>query len=89
MICNCGISLSHSLASLSKSYIMGCPHARGDNPQAEASGLSYAYVDKHNISIFNNLQFAHQEIYPAKGGKGGINHDIYMSLDMTKGTFWQ
>ena len=30
---------------LSKSYTMVCPHVRGDNPRALASGLSYVLVD--------------------------------------------
>ena len=31
---------------------MGCPHVRGDNPRALASGLSYVQVDKHGITIY-------------------------------------
>ena len=30
---------------------MGCPHVRGDNPRALASGLFYVQVDKHGITI--------------------------------------
>ena len=33
------------------SYTMCCPPVRGDNPRALASGLSYALVDKHGITI--------------------------------------
>ena len=37
----------------SKSYTMGCPPVRGDNPRALASGLSYVQVEKtwHNYFI--------------------------------------
>ena len=34
---------------------MGCPHVRGDNPRALASGLSYVQVDKHGITILYHL----------------------------------
>ena len=34
---------------------MGCPPVRGDNPRALASGLSYAQVDKHGITILYHL----------------------------------
>ena len=37
--------------SLGYSYTMACPSARGDNPRAVASGLSYVHVDKHGITI--------------------------------------
>ena len=49
----------HKLNScwLSNSYTMGCPHVRGDNPRALASGLSYPQVDKHGIT---NLYHLHQ-----------------------------
>ena len=40
---------------VSNSYTMGCPHVRGENPQALASGLSYVQVDKHGITIINHL----------------------------------
>ena len=40
---------------LSKSYTMGCPPVRGDNPRALASGLSYVQVDKHGITILYHL----------------------------------
>ena len=62
---------------------MGCPPVRGDNPRALASGLSYVQVDKHGITILYHLhQFdlAHQVIFHAKVGKGGINFvtfDVY------------
>ena len=32
-----------------------CPHVRGDNPRAFASGLSYVQVDKHGITILYHL----------------------------------
>ena len=31
---------------------MGCLPARGDNPRALASGLSYVHVDNHGIYLF-------------------------------------
>ena len=34
---------------------MSCPHIRGDNPLALASGLSYVEVDKHGINILYHL----------------------------------
>ena len=37
------------------SYTMGCPPVRGDNQRALASGLSYAQVDKHDITILYHL----------------------------------
>ena len=37
--------------STSNSYTMGCPPVRGDNPRALASGLSYAQVDEHGITV--------------------------------------
>ena len=40
---------------LRKSYTMGCPPVRGDNPRAVASGLSYVQVDKHGITILYHL----------------------------------
>ena len=43
------------LSSLSISYTMGCPPVRGDNPRALASGLSYAQVDKHGITVLYHL----------------------------------
>ena len=55
---------------------MGCPPVRGDNPRALASGLSYVQVDKHGITILCHLHqcdLAHQVIFHAKVGKGGIN----------------
>ena len=39
----------------SNSYTMGCPHVRGDNPRALASGLSYVQVDTHGITILYHL----------------------------------
>ena len=40
---------------LCNSYTMACPHVHGDNPRALASGLSYAQVDKHRITILYHL----------------------------------
>ena len=54
---------------------MGCPHVRGDNPRALACGLSYVQVDKHGITIYatyTSVDLAHQELFHAKVGKGGI-----------------
>ena len=34
------------------SYTMGCPHVRGDNPRALASGLSYVQVDNPWYNYF-------------------------------------
>ena len=41
--------------AISNSYTIGCPPARGDNPRALASGLSYVQVDKHGITILYHL----------------------------------
>ena len=60
---------------LCNSYTIGCPPVRGDNPRALASGLSYVQVDKHGITILYHLHHcnpAHQVIFHAKVGKGGI-----------------
>ena len=60
---------------LSNSYTMGCPHVRGDNPRALASGLSYVQVDKHGITILYHLHqrdLVHHETFCAKVGNGGI-----------------
>ena len=60
---------------LSNSYIMGCPPVCGNNPRALASGLSYVQVDKHGILFYTtyiNVDLAHQVIFHAKLGKGGI-----------------
>ena len=54
---------------------MGCPHVRGDNPRALASGLSYVQVDKHGRTIFTTyiiVDLGQHEIFRAKVGKGGI-----------------
>ena len=34
---------------------MACPHVRGDNPRALASGLSYVQVDKHGIDVAHSI----------------------------------
>ena len=60
---------------ISNSYAMGCLPVRGDNPRALASGLSYVQVDKHGITIlitYISVDLAHDEIFRAKVGKGGI-----------------
>ena len=54
---------------------MACPPVRGDNPRALASGLSYVQVDIHgktNICV----DLAHQVIFHANVGKGGINFEF-------------
>ena len=38
-----------------KSFTIGRPPVRGDNPRALACGLSYVQVDKHGITTFNHL----------------------------------
>ena len=35
------------------SYNVVCPHVRGDNQRAIASGLSYVHVDRHGIIIIS------------------------------------
>ena len=41
---------------ISNSYTMPCPHVRGDNPRALASGLSgYVQVDKHGLTTLYHL----------------------------------
>ena len=58
---------------------MGCPHVRGENPRALASGLSYEQVDEHCITILYHLisvDLAHHEIIRAKVGKGVIKIEI-------------
>ena len=39
------------LAYVIRSYTMICPHVRGDNPRALASGLSPLQVDNHGTTI--------------------------------------
>ena len=62
----CSMSIPHSAVGwsavcdcdifwLCNSYTKGCPHVRGDNPRALASGLSYVQVDKHGITILYHL----------------------------------
>ena len=63
-----------------RQYTMGCPHVRGENPRALASGLSYVHMGKHGIWIggyytgttYISVDLAHHEIFPAKAGKGCI-----------------
>ena len=55
---------------------MGCPPVRGDNPRALAIGLSYVQVDKHGklfYTTYIHVDLAHQVIFHANVGKGGIN----------------
>ena len=59
----------------SKSYTMGCPPVRGDNPRALASGLSYVHVDKHGLTILYHLHQCRpctSRNVRAKVRKGGI-----------------
>ena len=49
---------------------MVCPHVRGDNPRALASGLSYVQVGKHGITIYTcttsiSVDLAHHELVRA------------------------
>ena len=62
---------------------MGRPPVRGDNPRdnprALASGLSYAQVDNHGITIYTtyiSVDLAHHEILRAKVGEDGIKYAI-------------
>ena len=66
--------------AICNSYTMGCPHVRGDNPRALASGLSYVQVDTHGITI--SVDLAHHEIFRAIVGKGGIKIVILSLTDM-------
>ena len=48
----------------------------GDNSRASASGLSYVQVGKYGLTIrstYISVDLAHNEIFCAKVGKGGIN----------------
>ena len=59
-----------------KSFTIGCPPVRGDNPRALASGLSYVQVGKHGITIYTtyiSVDLAYHEIFCAKVGNDGIN----------------
>ena len=38
---------------------MGCPHVRGDNPRALASGLSYVQVDNLFYTTYISVDLAH------------------------------
>ena len=61
---------------ISNSYTMGCPPVRGDNPRALASGLSYEQVDNpwynYFYTTYISVELAHQVIFHAKVGKGGV-----------------
>ena len=46
-----GSKQAKCLLMLRNSYTMGCPPVCGDNPRALASGLSYAQVERHGITI--------------------------------------
>ena len=61
----------HAKNNLCKNYTMDCPPVRVDNPRALASGLSYAQVGKHGITILYHL-LTHNEIFRAKVGKSVI-----------------
>ena len=45
------VNIPLPLANVCNSYVMCCPHVRGDNPRAFASGLSHVQVDKHGITF--------------------------------------
>ena len=67
------------------SYNMGCPHVRGNNPQALASGLSYVQVDKHGITSLYHLHQCRRCISRdicAKVGKGGIKLEYYQDSEL-------
>ena len=54
---------------------MGCPHVRGDNTRALASGLSYVQVDKHGIIFYTtyiSVDLSNHEIFRAEVGYDGI-----------------
>ena len=44
--------VSKSILIISINYTMDCPPARGDNPRALASGLSYVQVDNPLYNLF-------------------------------------
>ena len=60
---------------------MGCPHVRGDNPRALASGLSYEAVNKHGIIISYHLHQCRpctsRDVH-AKVAKGGIKFNTVL-----------
>ena len=78
--------MKYTLGSSAPSYIFHNQHKTlnnlyvpGNNPRALASGLSYVQVDKHCITFYTtyiSVDLEHDEIYHAKVGKGGINHQI-------------
>ena len=49
---NLNLGLHINPGSMCNSYTTACPHVRGDNPRALASGLSYVHVDKHSRGFF-------------------------------------
>ena len=54
---------------------MACPHVRGDNPRALASGLCYVQVDKHGKPFYTtyiSVYLANHEIFRIKVGMDGI-----------------
>ena len=51
---------------------MGWPPVREDNPRALASGLSYVQVDNPFYTTNISVDIAHDQIFRAKYGKGGI-----------------
>ena len=46
------VNIDQARQYICNSYTMGCPPVRGDNPQALASGLSYAQVDNPWYNYF-------------------------------------
>ena len=73
-------SFSSFLSRLYNSYTIGCPHVRGANPRALASGLSYVQEDKHGILFYTtyiSVDLSHDEIFRAKVGKSGIRRNTF------------
>ena len=65
--------------AISYSYNMACPHVRGDNPRALASGLSFVQVDKYaklSYTTYISVDLAHYEILRVKVGQVGISTKI-------------
>ena len=58
-------------------YAMACSPVCGDYPLALASGLSYAQVKIHDISIFYNISvdLVHYEIIRTEFGEGDIKRN--------------
>ena len=45
----------HLVIASAFGLFLACPHVRGDNPRALASGLSYVQVGKHGLTILNHV----------------------------------